>query len=557
MKTTNKYMLISKNISILYYLMMISIILLVIYWLLNCYLYSSNAMTSYLVAYIISGGVVCLFFKLLSYRILFISILIQVSIICWGIYEAIYGCLQLYGYAESNNYLYKLTGSFHNPGPYAGFLATILPLLLQFFLQKSSIKNKWFRLPMILLCNIGILLFLSILPATMSRAAWLAAILGSGVVLAKYYKLYDRLRLLIAKHKIITASSFFILGLLVLALCIGIYYLKKDSADGRLLMWKVTTRIIVDNPWFGVGIGGFSGAYGKAQAAYFASGEATEQEEYLAGSPEYAFNEFLQIAAETGLIGLLLFWGILYVSFRMACKCRQWGVVGSLFALLTFSCFSYPFSIWQHMLLLVLLLAMCGNNRQEFHRRVDYRMVIILSIVLFLSIIWAALKWHEEQKSIEAWKEEQTYYNMAIYEGTVDNYQRLYPCLREDPRFLFEYGHCLSKTGKYEQSNIIMHEGAERSSDPMFWNIIGKNHQAMGDYKQAEKCFQYASLMVPHRLYPIYLLANLYFESNDIEKALQTAHRVIEKRPKVMSAAIDEMKAEMKEKIETYQNIQL
>ena len=63
--------------------------------------------------------------------------------------------------------------------------------------------------------------------------------------------------------------------------------------------------------------------------------------------------------------------------------------------------------------------------------------------------------------------------------------------------------------------------------------------------------------MVPHRLYPIYLLANLYFESNDIEKALQTAHRVIEKRPKVMSAAIDEMKAEMKEKIETYQNIQL
>ena len=132
MKTTNKYMLmlISKNISILYCLMMISIILLVIYWLLNCHLYSSSAMTSYLVAYIISGGVVCLFFKLLSYHILFISVLIQVSIIGWGVYEAIYGCLQLYGYAESNNYLYKLTGSFQNPGPYAGFLATIFPLLI-------------------------------------------------------------------------------------------------------------------------------------------------------------------------------------------------------------------------------------------------------------------------------------------------------------------------------------------------------------------------------------------------------------------------------------------
>ena len=184
-------------------------------------------------------------------------------------------------------------------------------------------------------------------------------------------------------------------------------------------------------------------------------------------------------------------------------------------------------------------------------------MIIILSVILLLPIIWTVFKWREQQKSIEAWKEEQTYYNMAIYEGTVDNYQRLYPCLREDPRFLFEYGQCLSKTGKYEQSNIIMHEGAEKSSDPMFWNIIGKNHQTMGDYKQAEKCFVYASLMLPHRLYPIYLLANLYFESGDIEKALQTAHRVIERRPKVMSAAIKEMKAEMKEKIETYQNTQL
>ena len=537
--------------------MMILIILLVIYWLLNCHIYSSNAVTSYLVAYIISGGVVCLFFKLLSYRILFISILIQVSIICWGVYEAFYGCMQLYGYADSNNYLYKLTGSFQNPGPYAGFLATILPLLLQFFLQKSSIKNKWFRLLISLLCYGGILLFLSILPATMSRAAWLAAILGSGVVLAKYYKLYDRLRQLIAKYKKMTVPSFCILGLLVVALCLGIYYLKKDSADGRLLMWKVTTRIIAEHPWFGVGVGRFSGAYGKAQADYFASGEATEQEEYLAGSPEYAFNEFLQIAAETGLIGLFLFLGILYSAFRLAYKYRQWGVVGSLSALLTFACFSYPFSIWQHMLLLVLLLAMCGNNRQLFYKRGNYLMIIILSVILLLPIIWTVFKWREQQKSIEAWKEEQTYYNMAIYEGTVDNYQRLYPCLREDPRFLFEYGQCLSKTGKYEQSNIIMHEGAEKSSDPMFWIIIGKNYQAMGDYKQAEKCFQYASLMIPHRLYPIYLLANLYFERNDIEKALQTAHRVIEKRPKVMSAAIKEMKAEMKEKIETYQNTRL
>ncbi len=282
---------------VFYFIQIILIVLLIIFNVLNDCLINKT-MTSIL-HFIIGGIAVCCLPRILFCFNICTHGLISLSLIFWGICETFYGYLQLYGCIDSNNYLYKLTGSFQNPGPYAGFLATIFPLLLQFFLQKSSIKNKWFRLPMILLCNIGMLLLLSILPATMSRAAWLAAILGSGVVLAKYYKLYDRLRLLIAKHKIITVSSFCILGLLVLALCIGIYYLKKDSADGRLLVWKVTARIIVEHPWFGVGVGGFSGAYGKAQANYFASGEATEQEEYLAGSPEYVFNEFLQIAAET------------------------------------------------------------------------------------------------------------------------------------------------------------------------------------------------------------------------------------------------------------------
>ena len=539
------------------HLIIILIILFEFYLAVNLLHSSLGETKTHLLSYITISIVIYLFIRLLFLRSSFIYNFIQLNIICWGIYEAFYGCMQLYGYADSNNYLYKLTGSFQNPGPSAGFLAIILPLILQFFLQKSLIINKWLRMPIILLSNIGVLLFISILPATMSRAAWLAAILGSSVVLSQHYKLRERLKSLIVKYKKWTIPSFCTLGLLVVTLGMGIYHLKKDSADGRLLIWKVTTRIITEYPWFGVGIGDFSGVYGKAQADYFASGEATEQEEYLAGSPEYAFNEFLQIAVETGLIGLFLFLGILYAAFRLAYKCQQWGIMGSLSALLTFSCFSYPFSTWQHILLLILLLAICGNNRHVFYKTRGYRTIIILTVTILLPIIWAALKWNKHQKSIEDWKKEQVYYNMAIYEGTVNNYQRLYPYLQTNPRFLFEYGQCLAKTGKYEQSNTIMYEGAKKSSDPMFWNIIGKNYQAMGDYKQAEKCFQHASLMIPHRLYPIYLLANLYFENNDIEKALQTAHRVIEKRPKVMSAAVDEMKAEMKEKIETYQNTQL
>lgn len=70
--------------------------------------------------------------------------------------------------------------------------------------------------------------------------------------------------------------------------------MKKDSADGRALIWKISVETIYKYP-IGVGLGNFSGSYGEQQATYFRSGKATEQEILVAGNPEYAFNEFIQI----------------------------------------------------------------------------------------------------------------------------------------------------------------------------------------------------------------------------------------------------------------------
>lgn len=173
---------------------------------------------------------------------------------------------------------------------------------------------------------------------------------------------------------------------------------------------------------------------------------------------------------------------------------------------------------------------------------------------MIIFAIWAGKRWKEKQEFVSQWKEEQTYYNMEIYEGTADNYRKLYPYLRNEPKFLFEFGQCLAKTKSYEESNRILLEGATQSSDPMFWNIMGKNHQALHHYQKAEQCFVHACNMVPHRLYPLYLLANLYFESEQTEMGITTARQVIAKEPKVMSAAVQEMKAEMKEKLEALQD---
>lgn len=476
-------------------------------------------------------------------------------LLIWGISEAIYGNLQLYGHYPSNNGLYRFTGSFLNPGPFSGFLSCIFPLALACISQPAAPPKK----------NIGILrntawlclfLTLSLLPAGMSRAAWLAVITGSLVVLCHHYSPLKFFRQYYIRHK--RKILYGLSGLLIFLFTAGIstYYLKKDSADGRLLIWKITARIIAEHPATGVGAGNFAGAYGKKQAAYFAEGKATPQEKLVAGSPEYGFNEFLQIAAEYGIPGLILFCIVLIFAFRKAWKNGQAGITGSLTAFLTFACFSYPFSVPQLNILFPLLLGIANSDLRSSPAAFPKRQLLFTGIVLLcflFPLFQTGKQWKTRQKAINTWKEEQTYYNMQIYEGTTDNYRKLYPALKDEPAYLFEWGQCLSKTGLYEESNQILREGAQISSDPMFWNIMGKNYQALKQYQEAEKCFLHACNMIPHRLYPLYLLANLYFDSGETSKGIATARMVITRQPKITSSAIEEMKAEMKEKLNTFE----
>ncbi|MFR5658942.1 MAG: tetratricopeptide repeat protein [Butyricimonas faecihominis] len=105
------------------------------------------------------------------------------------------------------------------------------------------------------------------------------------------------------------------------------------------------------------------------------------------------------------------------------------------------------------------------------------------------------------------------------------------------------------RTGQPATSNLILEEAARLSADPMIRNIMGKNYQTMKQYPQAESAFLKASHMVPNRLYPLYLLAKMYHESGQTDKAIATARLLLEKAPKVPSSATEEMKRDMQKLI--------
>lgn len=80
--------------------------------------------------------------------------------------------------------------------------------------------------------------------------------------------------------------------------------MKEDSALGRILVWKVT--LSTPHPHasllWGNGIGYFESQYGKWQADYFQEKEGTEKERHIAGYVTTAYNEFLELGLEQGII---------------------------------------------------------------------------------------------------------------------------------------------------------------------------------------------------------------------------------------------------------------
>ena len=282
-------------------------------------------------------------------RLVFLTI-----IILTGLIEASLGICQLYGLEKSNHSLFNLTGDFYNPGPYSGYLAMILPLCLWFILKfdKYLYYLAW-------ICLLAIIV---VLPAGMSRTAWIAAVVSCGWVYWIQRSGWKKTKRIINKNRTLSIISSIILLILLACSSVGIYQLKKDSANGRLLLWKMTGQALLEHPYTGTGLGGFRVAYAKAQADYFASGKASKTEMMVAECPDYGFNEFLQIGLEQGIAGLTLFVLLLGYSLFQGMKNRQIGATGGILALIIFCMASYPLQLPEFWVVLVVLMGISNTD---------------------------------------------------------------------------------------------------------------------------------------------------------------------------------------------------
>lgn len=474
-----------------------------------------------------------------------------------GLIEALWGFGQLYNITGSYHSVFRITGSFYNPGPYSGYLAVMFPITmgLSFYYRRKAQSTLDPNMVLYICTLLSLVLIITLLPATMSRASWIAAIISGIWVLWMELSFTERLKHLWKSHRGILLVSSVIVLFLCIGAAVGTYSLKKDSADGRLLMWKITTNAILDNSMMSVGIGGFSDAYSNAQESYFASGEASPREAIVAGSPEYAFNEYLQLILEEGIFGFLIFMGLAGFCFYFGVKNKQIAACGGLISLGILCFFSYPMQLPSFKILTVLLLTLVIMPiRRPFypryfqHRRGCARAIVVCSIVAFLLssfITWGQIGTYN---SYHQWSNLKVLQQTKAYESALSEYEKLYPRLKHESAFLFEYAQCLTGLKQYDKANDILKKAAVLSTDPMIYNVMAKNYQALGKYSDAEK-YLYKSLnLLPERIYPYYLLTKLYAEPAfyQPDKMKKAGELVLTKEPKVQSTAIKEMRNEIK-----------
>ena len=275
-------------------------------------------------------------------------------------------------------YTQRAFSTFVYPNTLAGYLILFFPLTVLFSLK---FKGKRKILPLIAGMIILWALFL-----TKSKGGFLSLFVA--MVILAFSPLYR-------KRKV-----FSILLLLVLLTSLFSFLLWKDililsrgrellfgSADIRLSYWKAGLRMFKERPLLGFG----TGCFGKVFTRFKEPGREESQ---------MAHNNYLQVASELGIVGILiflLFW-IYVVRFLLNNIQKEriisWGILGSVMAFLFHSLMDFDFYIPGIVFNLFLFLGWLPDSFSEkrnlserIERRVKIALIISSLLLAFHSLM--------------------------------------------------------------------------------------------------------------------------------------------------------------------------
>ncbi|WP_454802881.1 O-antigen ligase family protein [Mucilaginibacter phyllosphaerae] len=429
-----------------------------------------------------------------------------------------------------------LSGSLQNSGLFGGLIVTLFPFVL-YTINKftTSLKRGFFS-------AISILVVMCIVALTQSRASALALFVVFMLTFARQRRdIYGKLNRLwrsLVLTIIISLSIFY---------AIFSYHHKRQSAGGRILIWKITAQHIPGDLFLGKGYGSFAARYNYWQADYFKRhSEVSTSEKKSADLSFVCFNAPLQLLSESGLVSLFLVTGLVIIGVKYYNSSRLKEVhrpyMISIAGTLTFSLFSYPFSCIPILLLFFLSLSIIGNEfwmgDMSFKLSAASRYFVFFCLLNFTFLflyyltnrIVAVGKWNKLQQS-----------NISG-ETLIASYRGLQPVLSVLPLFEQEFGQLLYDNQHYQESVSVLNKNKFHMLNLRCLITLSKAYEKTNDLHAAEQNLLLAGYMVPFNLESRYELVSLYFHHGDFLKAKNMSKTLLKLPNKIESPAAAEMR---------------
>lgn len=337
--------------------------------------------------------------------------------------------------------------------------------------------------------------------------------------------------------------------LFILSVIIGgltLYFIKKDSADGRILIYRCTMELFTKSPFTGLGYGGFKAAYMQEQAAFFQT-HPDSPFKRLADNIYTPMNEYLRFLVEYGIVTSAFLFLLAFYAWNM-CRKSNNKVDSAVHNLLTGIFIlslcaypvTYPFVLW------TVLTAFAWAFRNE-KPLVQIQSALLRTLCLWGRVLTTGLaflltcrslhfdmQWFKAFDTSQQGKIRQA---MAIYES-------LYPEMSENPAFLYNYAVFSNEMQRYARSDSLLNAYKKYGYDTNVLLLEADNAMERADYSRAESCLKNAHNCIPNRFVPLFYLMRLYRTTGNEEQAKEIALKIIQQPIKVPSEEVNWIREE-------------
>lgn len=443
---------------------------------------------------------------------------------------ALFGLGQLLHVFSNGGSSFSVVGTFDNPAGYASSLVMGMPFVLSFLKD----ERRGIRMA----AAVSSLLVLIVLIATESRAALLAAL---AVLL---------LRIVPSFRQVTTFWNVAGPALLLAVALTGLYYLKKDSADGRLLIWWITLRLILQHPVLGVGTHAFWREYMPAQADFFRL-HPDSRFALLADNVRHPFNEYLSVLLQWGVVGFVLLVAIMLLAIHAWRSHRDRDsdmFFQTLLALGIVACFSYPMNYPFAWIILVGCLARLGHDTPAVKVNSLHQSVLTLTFVLVSAslLVVSAFQYHYYTE----WHSVAHHRPAAKMVDLSEKYERLLPHMKRDSYFLYNYSAELYRHKWYQEASEMMNKAYNYRIDYDMLHLYGDLQRDQQLLSDARDSYTTLSQMCPSRYVPLYRLFCIAIEEENVAEARRLANMLLTKPIKVASPEVDFIR----KKVQFYNN---